>query len=90
MKAGGCKQEFKVYIRSCMTLMIKDQNSFVSLQDWSKCVDDERKDGKDFTEECKDRVMNGFYLLTVNSMTLSACMLIIGDTCRLRRFKTVC
>lgn len=22
---------------------------------WSKCVDDERQDGKDFTEECKDR-----------------------------------
>lgn len=24
-------------------------------KDWSKCVDDERKDGKDFTEECKDK-----------------------------------
>lgn len=26
------------------------------MQAWSKCVDDERQEGKDFTEECKDRV----------------------------------
>lgn len=56
MKAGGCKDEFKV------TSGCEDQIDFeyvlrgLVLQAWSKCVDDERQDGKDFTEECKDRV----------------------------------
>ena len=55
MKAGGCKDEFQVGLAASIWLSNGAMALFLT-QAWSKCVDDERKDGKDFTEECKDMV----------------------------------
>ena len=66
MKAGGCKPEFQVMCSTHSVYAVTDITHSVyavhlalgmrALQEWSKCVDDERKQGKDFTEECRERV----------------------------------
>ena len=60
MKAGGCKDEFKVSLAPGVGVLHEVSESVTQgscMQAWSKCVDDERQSGKDFTEECKDRVL---------------------------------
>ena len=64
MKAGGCKDEFKVRSTNGVLRHNKLLTWRPAMQAWSKCVDDERKDGNDFTEECKDRVQSSLIHIT--------------------------
>lgn len=56
MKAGGCKTEFKVGVQLAILHITFVLTQYTDTQDWSKCVDDERKQDKDFTEECQEKV----------------------------------
>lgn len=64
MKGGGCKKEFVVSLqfassafhRCCRVVHCKRFGISGFLQAWSKCVDKERDEGRDFTEECKEVV----------------------------------
>ena len=47
-----CLCQLQLQRPACLTLSVR-------VQDWSKCVDTEREEGRDFTEECSTVVNRG-------------------------------